>query len=167
MFRNVLTCVDSDDEECFRQEGSFTCGQIERMYMHWYLYRQYGELCTESEMEVTVSLRLNGNFLWGRSHAQLPTWTLVSHDNHVVFNSAKDHLPYFTFEFQDSIVMDLCLPKHVAYEFRYEDFYQPNANPVGSIIVMQDGVLLGHRDGNVGDSFVVSVPPLLPLTGKF
>jgi hypothetical protein len=46
-------------EECFDLEGEFTCGQHERMYFQWLLYRDSVERCEEGEQEFELRLEFD------------------------------------------------------------------------------------------------------------
>jgi hypothetical protein len=54
---NYMNYLETD--ECFDLEGEFTCGQHERMYFQWLLYRESVERCEEGQQEFELRLEFD------------------------------------------------------------------------------------------------------------
>ena len=156
----------TEDEECFRNEGHFSCGQVERMYLHWMLYRQANERCSKYETEISMSLRLSRNFEYTGDdvvgYFKIPTWYLFDENYKVIYNSTEDYAAFYTFEFQDTMVADLCLPKDLSYRFLYEDRYALGPPITGLIEILKDDNVVARRVGNFGRYVNVHIPKETP-----
>ena len=149
------------------------------MYLHWLLYRESEEMCTNQQTEIAITVQITENIVPmdddasyddnsyyyddnGDDDFQLfswASWHLEDENNKVVYSSTKDYLPIFiNFEFQDTVFVDLCLPRNLAYKFVYQDKNQISENPVALIEVVQDGQVLARKEGDIGTWFVVNIP---------
>jgi len=93
------------DRTCLHENGEFTCGQIERMYKHWILYRDPVNGCdSEDEMEIEILILFDKQF-----HAQDNSFFLQNLvTGELLFESDKDHLDLEVVLDQDTLVVDLC-----------------------------------------------------------
>ena len=139
------------------------------MYLHYLLYRQADEICTNQETEIAFTVRMTEeitpqldeytdfyNFPW----FEWASWHLVDENGVTIYDSLADHLPLFvSFEFQENILVDLCLPRELSYQFIFEDTYLSGAPSVSLIEVVKDGVVIERREGgDIGQSLVVDIP---------
>ena len=170
---------------CYLQEGEFTCDQVERMYLHYLLYRESEEVCSNKETEIAITVRITKDIvpgLYDDEYAardgddadytyddaaddgfglfEWASWYLMDENDKVVFNSTKDYLPIFiSFDFQDTFFVDLCLPKSMAYKFVYQNPNQVGDMPVSFIEVMKDGKHIARVvEDDIGDYFSVIIP---------
>jgi hypothetical protein len=73
-------------EVCFEYEGEFTCGQHERMYFQWLLYRDSVERCEEGQQEFELQ------FQFDSFHGEENSFYLADSSGNIVFSSAAgDH----------------------------------------------------------------------------
>lgn len=162
-----------DDEQCFRNEGSFTCGQIERMYLHWKLYRESNESCRNSETEIAMLLQLTENFdvaqldddtLVIEDLFRVPAWYLIDENLKVLYNSTEDYFPIHFLGFQDTVAVDLCLPDQMSYIFLYEDdeesLFSQAVN--GRIEIYRDDKLVASNTGSLGRLWSADIPAPAP-----
>ena len=93
------------DRSCMEQKGEFTCGQIERMYQHWTLYRDQVQQCeANDEMEIEVFI------LFGKAFdASDNSFFLQNAETKKrLFDSEQDFLDIQVSSDQDSLLVDLC-----------------------------------------------------------
>lgn len=148
------------------------------MANHWYLYRDTVETCPVGESDITIILKLTDNYnivddgydddgaddddidiqllLYGRE------WVLADETGRVLVNSTKDYFLAHTFEFQDTIFMDLCLSDSLSYVFNYKDDltvkYPIDAPPVnGRVEILRDDVMIERLEGSFGRSFSIAI----------
>jgi hypothetical protein len=129
-FFNIMNYVD--DEECYDAFGDFTCGQIERMWLQWYLYRDVVSTCDDDEMLVDIVVRFHNEFSLDNSFYLSAVGT-----EERIFDSVTDHdacsVGYYL---QDTILVDLCVPRDEDYEFVFLDSYGDGTlrNPVFIVV---------------------------------
>jgi len=92
------------DRSCMSEKGEFTCGQIERMYQQWILYRDRANGCDSDEMEIEVFILFEKMF-----HALDNSFFLQNMDTkEKIFDSEVDFLDLEVLFGQDSMLVDLC-----------------------------------------------------------
>lgn len=139
-------------EECLAQEGSFTCGQIERMYKHWLLFRDEVSSCENPyDMEIEVI------FIFDAFHGNQNTFRLLSEDGDILLDSVEDHWVAYMVEREESLYVDLCLPRSMEYRLIVWDS-GGNGFVDGSIEIFTDRVISQHVRGNFGERMVVDIP---------
>jgi hypothetical protein len=84
------------DEVCFDLEGEFTCGQHERMYFTWLLYRDSVERCEEGEQEFELRLEFD-------EYNHETSFYLEDSSGNLVFDSAAGH----EYNFRQGLILDL------------------------------------------------------------
>ena len=151
------------------------------MYLHYLLYRDSEEVCSNQEMEIAITIQITKDIVPGYNDDEPYTdedpymddpnqddgfdffdwasWYLIDENDHVVFNSTADYLPLFvSFEFQDTIFVDLCLPRNLEYKFVYQNPNSIGENPVALIEVVKDGNRVARVEGNIGDFYEADIP---------
>lgn len=93
------------DRSCMHEKGEFTCGQIERMYQQWILYRDHVKACeANDEMEIEVFILFDEKF-----HASVNSFYLQNAETKIrLFDSEQDFLDVEVGNDQDSLLVDLC-----------------------------------------------------------
>ena len=134
-----------DDDACFTFRGLFTCGQIERMYRQWFLYRKEVTVCADDEMEVDIVI-----FFDTQNYANENRFYLSNESGDMIFDSRRDHAEDFViFGRQKSMVIDLCLPKSENHEFWFEDKGR-DGFATGSVELSLNRKLACKVEGNFG-----------------
>jgi hypothetical protein len=110
------------DENCYYDSsgsdvvGEFTCGQIERMYHQWIMYRDSVERCAQGEMEIEWLIQYDYFFASENSFTLTNTET-----GEVLFNSERDLYDVgVAADLHKTQYVDLCVPIG-SYEFRITD----------------------------------------------
>ena len=104
------------DRSCMAKEGEFTCGQIERMFQHWILYRDQVKGCeSDSEMEIQIFVRLDKTFQASENSFFLQNTATKEK----LWDSERDFLDVDVVFDQDSLLVDLCgtVSLHLALVF--------------------------------------------------
>eukprot|EP00977_Amphora_coffeiformis_P009517 scaffold2193_cov171-Amphora_coffeaeformis.AAC.23 len=131
-----------NDDICWAVKGSFTPNQVERMYRHFLLYRDFTTGCEDpDEMEIEIVL------LWDENHFTDNWIRLIEEESgFVVWNSNTDYDGRYAFRIHQSTMIDLCVPKTSAYVLDvYDKFADGFTN--GVITVYRDGTLLQTLEG--------------------
>ncbi|KAG7369622.1 pregnancy-associated plasma protein-A domain containing protein [Nitzschia inconspicua] len=119
-FFNIMNYLDNED--CYSAADiteSLTCGQIERMWMQWNLYREAANACHEDEMLVDINFAFDSQFWWETTF-QLSTVGSVD----TIFDSVSDFdAKGAAFFNHTSVDMYLCLPRAEEYEFVVQDSF--------------------------------------------
>lgn len=140
-----------DNELCQAAEGRFTCGQIERMYRHWLLFRDHVTVCedpTNMELEVVVELDV--------SYTTENRIILATVDGDILFDSLVDHAVAALIFGTETFLIDLCVPRDQRYVLSIEDI-GGNGFLDGSVEVYVDRVLAGRVTGNFGDLETIEI----------
>lgn len=140
---NIMNYIG--DEDCYNDgHALFTCGQVERMYKQWLLYRDHTTDCAFNEMKLHLAMKLESNAV----HAEIASFD----SNKPVFNLMRD--------------MDLTLfPQHATNDTRTISFCVPQGDyilgvteqgrggfPDGFIELSVNGALVHRVDGNFGST---------------
>ena len=81
---NYMNYVGS--ERCLPEGvGRFSCGQIERMYKQWMLYREHSEDCAQNEMKIDLAMELDASAAYSDLHMEI-----APIDGQPVFSWARD-----------------------------------------------------------------------------
>lgn len=96
------------DEICFIKKGEFTCGQIQRMYMQWYIYRDkvIDHKCSNNEFEIEIFILFDKEWFPFENRFYLKNDD--DDDSIIVFDSISDFTSIGLLTFQDSLLVDLC-----------------------------------------------------------
>jgi len=119
------------DEICLIDKGEFTCGQKERMYSQWLLYREHVAQCNENEIQVDLLITLDSSV-----HSDENSFFLFSTSGEALLDSNRDHEDSQTGIRQDIVAIDLCVPAD-EYEFKYLDSFGDGLG-AGSIELLLD-----------------------------
>jgi hypothetical protein len=93
------------DEECWPPGvGEFTCGQYERMYMQWLLYRQSNEPCQRNEEEIQILIKASPYIT-----SNLVFYLTYLDTGEMVFNSTRDFEALGS-PYQTEVKSDFCAP---------------------------------------------------------
>jgi hypothetical protein len=163
-------------ESCFELAGEFTCGQIERMYHQWLLYRDEVETCSTGEEDGIMEIEFFVQF--DQMYHQLEnSFYLMDADGKALFNSTRDHddttvyaVPDFLEDElpgirQESLFVDLCVAEG-RYTFVFEDSYGDGFGSSPAYFeIFVNGELLQRVEGNFGSQSVVYIDPPLKQDG--
>ena len=148
-----------NDDLCWAERGTFTPNQVERMYRHFLLYRDFTTVCEDlNEMEIEII------FVWDENQFTQNWIRLIEEDSgFVVWNSNTDSGGEFAFLLHESSMIDLCVPKTSTYVLDvYDSFGDGFTN--GVITVYRDGVLLETLEGLFDRSTQVRIERLVTMT---
>eukprot|EP00977_Amphora_coffeiformis_P015400 scaffold4510_cov183-Amphora_coffeaeformis.AAC.85 len=146
-----------DDHICWARQGEFTCGQKERMYAHWMLFREHASSCEdEDEMELELLVALDG------FHKQENRIILFSDEDGTLYDSFSDH-PYSLQIVDGPILIDLCVPRIQSYTLTAQDTIGNGFNWGGKVELYVDRVLAATIEGDFGSSTVI---PIVPATSQ-
>ena len=136
-----------DDDACYTFRGLFTCGQIERMYRQWLLYRKEVRVCADDEMEVDIVIVFDTE-----NYANENRFYLTNESGDMIIDSRRDHsddFVIFGIYGQETMAIDLCLPKSENHEFWFED-KGGNGFATGSVELSLNRKLACKVEGNFG-----------------
>ena len=141
-----------DDEICQAQEGRFTCGQIERMYRHWLLFRDEVTVCEDvNDMELEVYIELDA------SYTTENRILLASFDGEeIYFDSLVDHAVAAIIFETESVLVDLCVPRDQRYILAIQD-RGGDGFVDGRVNIYVDRVLAGRVTGNFGELETIEI----------
>ena len=154
-----------DDERCQEEQGEFTCGQIERMYRHWLLFRDLVNTCQDpNDMQIEVVVEIDVDY------ARDTIILLEDERGNIIFNSIEDHLLAAIIFDQEAFLFDLCAPRNENYLLSIGD-RSNNGFMDGSVVIYIDRVLLTSVSGNFGRFVTVpiaaqDVPPTESTTAS-
>jgi hypothetical protein len=141
------------DEACWPPGvGEFTCGQYERMYTQWLLYRQHNETCQSNEMEIKIVVEFN------RFFQRENVFYLFNDADEVLLNSTRDFDSLLTGIVQDQLLVDFCAPRGT-YRLVFLDTLQDGFEEGGAYEVYVDGSLVDRVVGDFGRSSVTEFGP--------
>ena len=130
------------DHTCWAQQGEFTCGQKERMFAHWTLFRDHASACEnpQDDMEIEVVIEMDGR------HGTENRLVLEADDgSEVIYDSLVDHA--YTLAIVDGpILLDHCLPRTKTYTFTAYDGFGTG----GRVQIYVDRTLIATIEGEVG-----------------
>ena len=153
---NFLNYAGND--ECLDKEGSFTCGQKERMWKHWILFRDQVTSCEDpDDMEIEVS------FVFDESYEADNKFRLTNKDGDVIFDSVRDHWVAYLVAKEESLYIDVCVPRNTDYELQILDRGR-NGFSNGNILVFTDRAVTQRVQGNFGDKVRLKIPSRPPKT---
>jgi len=99
---NIMNYVN--DRSCLLEFAEFTCGQVERMYKQWLLYRDTVELCDDpGDFEIEIFIVFDKIL-----HSVQNSFYLVNAVGETIFNSTTDFNDFEVETAQDSLLVDLC-----------------------------------------------------------
>lgn len=156
---NFMNYVRTD--RCLIDDGEFTCGQIERMYMQWKLYREEQiTQCPTGEMEIEFAIEFDARHEDHNNRFGLYKNRGTSNEV-IILDSAIDHDPG-AFELQDIVAVDLCVPQDAEYQLEITDSNGDGFSQGGEVLVYRNTQLLASQSGNFGSVYTVVIPPLGP-----
>lgn len=149
-----------DTDLCWARRGEFTCGQIERMHLHWHLFRDAVPACDNPEdfMEIELIFVADSSYLEDISQILLRN----IQTNEVIFDSVADHLLFYAL-YADEVVgfeADLCVSRNFDYRIEVSDGFGTDGFVDGSLTIFVDGQEFGVLDSSNGpfESFSFTVP---------
>jgi len=117
---NFMNYVTS--EECQPEGvGEFTCGQIERMYAQWFLYRVRDEPCEDSEIRVEFYMRFENHNRFNKFKKYNEFSIRNEKTGGTIFNSTEDYDDVFAGNIQLGLFVDICLPNNQPYQLVFLD----------------------------------------------
>ena len=140
-----------DDDLCYDRRGEFTCGQIERMHLHWELFRNAVTTCADPVNEVEIELVFVVDTYYVDDITQI---VLVNDDTEqVLFDSVDDHLLAYALYSDEisTLEIDLCVPRNQNYAVGLVDINGSDGFADGSLSIYLDGVLFRTIDSSDGD----------------
>jgi hypothetical protein len=138
------------DEECWPPGvGEFTCGQYERMYMQWLLYRQSNEPCQDNESEINILMEISE--LFSEENAFYLTYVDTGE---VVLNSTRD-FEVLGPPYQTEVKSDFCAPVG-QYSLMLVDSAQNGFLDGGFVEVTVSGELVERVSGNFGEMATIN-----------
>lgn len=144
------------NESCFEITGDFTCGQMERMYKQWFLYRNKVDKCkSQNEFKIEIYILFDKEWFFFENR-----FFLENDVGDVIFNSTSDFVSYGTLTFQDWLQVDLCVPIGF-YTFTMADSVGDGFDlKNGSFVeIFVDSVCAGSFYGNFGYSDTIKIMP--------
>ena len=145
-----------DDDECFQLAGFFSCGQIERMYLHWVLFRDHVTSCAQGEMEIEIVMDFDDRY----SEDQF--FEFYSQDENgdsdiLYLDSRRDiDIDLFSLFGDRTMLVDLCVPSNLNYTF-YTTDERGDGLRSGYFAIFKDGDLMETIEGNFGDSMELEI----------
>jgi len=145
---NYMNYVNGDD--CQRSPfGEFTCGQFERMYAQWFLFRDNGEVCASNEFQLQVNIIIDDLDAFNPA----TFFHIIDPHGDIIFNSRADlALDVIAFPVDnDAFNFNLCLPKDT---FMFTIVDDPPFNGLNDVTyrISIDGVQVKENIGE-SDSF--------------
>eukprot|EP00977_Amphora_coffeiformis_P009521 scaffold2193_cov171-Amphora_coffeaeformis.AAC.27 len=151
---NFLNYAGND--ECLHKEGSFTCGQRMRMWKHWNLFRDQVTTCEDpDDMEIEVS------FVFDQSYEAENKFRLTNSEGYVIFDSVRDHWVAYMLAREESLYIDICVPRNTDYELQILDRGR-NGFRNGKILIFTDRAVTQRVSGNFGDAVTLKIPSRPP-----
>lgn len=138
---NYLNYVE--DEECWEERGEFTCQQIERMYLHYKLYREFVTTCEDNEMEIEISLTVGDDYIEN-------SIVLTDEDSNVYFSSKRDHALAAHEYGSTSLLVDLCVSSEKEYTLLITDTAGNGFGESSALSIYIDRQLVHAVEGDFG-----------------
>jgi hypothetical protein len=154
---NIMNYVA--DRSCMGTYAEITCGQIERMYQQWYLYRQTDNVCNSQQQQPH---HLEIFIVFDKAHNTEDTWALVKESQDgtttttTIFDSTSDFADFEVPRRQDELYMDLCLESG-NYQFILRDAGNNGFSNGAHVDVTLDGTLIQTVTGNFGSQVIIPI----------
>jgi len=144
---NYMNYVGS--ESCLPEGvGRFSCGQIERMYKQWLLYRDQYEVCAQNEMKIEITMEMDDDYeSLNLEVAPVNGEAVFSWDremNILVMNDGQEYRNY-------SREFNFCVPSDREYVLAVTDALRSGFEK-GFISLYVDGNLVQYIDGDFGST---------------
>jgi hypothetical protein len=153
------------DRSCMGSYAEITCGQIERMYQQWYLYRHKHNNNACAASDPTTPHHLEIFMVFDKIHHTEDTWALVKIQPNddgtttttIIFDSKSDFADFEVPRRQDELYMDLCIEPGT-YNFVLNDAGQNGFSTSDAYLdVTLDGVLIQTVTGNFGSQVTIPI----------
>ena len=149
-----------DTDICWARRGEFTCGQIERMHLHWHAFRDAVPACDDPENDVEIEMIFVADSFYLEDISQIQL--LNAQTNEVIFDSVADHLLFYAL-YADEVVgfeVDLCVSRDFDYLIQVSDGFGLDGFQDGSLTVFVDGqefAVVDSSDGRFG-TISITIP---------
>ena len=100
---NVMNYIN--DRSCLPDFAEFTCGQLERMYKQWLLYRDTVDNGCENDGEFEIEIFIVFDKVVHTFHN---SFYLLNPAGETILNSTTDHNDFEVENAQDTLLVDLC-----------------------------------------------------------